>query len=237
VGRALPGVCVDFPSERFKDVGFSGREWPQAGAMVIRGPFAVSRQRTDTAHIRRSQSADEHDAVVRIGVVGLERDQEVHVLGRLGSLEISLGGHRVLCDALEQLLVQHSMPWLVQLFLTAREHGGVVGIGVVRLEELWRLARHHRILVKCSAEALCRSPEVRARCLQELQRRALRLGFAEAERPRALHLEFEPFSQERELQTPMLQLRRDKLKARFAAEIDALYAEVAGTSADAGRTE
>jgi len=35
----------------------------------------------------------------------------------------------------------------------------------------------------------------------------------------------------------MLQLRRDKLKARFAAEIDALYAEVAGTSADAGRTE
>merc|ERR1712060_150315 len=104
--------------------------------------------------------------------------------------------------------------------------GGVVGIGFVPFEQLWLLARQQRFNTNCSAEELCKRDEVRSFCLGELRRHASDLGFEESEQPRAFRLELQPFSQERDLQTTMLQLRRDRLHRRFATEIDELYEEL-----------
>jgi len=215
VGKELPGVRIDLlpldlPKDQRMSVCGSGTD------VVEYGTIKVQTER---------EGLNEAPQENRVGIVcGKNRRGELLAFGRLVSLRASIDGRPALCEALEQLLVQVSAPWLMQLLLHADENVGVVGIAVVRLEELWKEWRHLEV------EDLCKDDNVRAFCLGHLQRRAIRHGFAEWERPRALHLEDKPFSLEAGLQTPTFQLRRDLLVPRFRATIDQLYQELTGES-------
>jgi len=209
VGRVLPGVKIELlplklPIEMPLSILRSDEAGVQHGTLRIRGVM--------------------NDSDTRVGLICGRRGRDLFVFGRLVSLEASRKGP-ALCEALEQLLVQLSGSWLMQLLLTARRGKGVVGIAAVRIEELHFLMRYHSLDVR-SGDDPCKDPHVREICLWELQRCATAYGFTEAELPRALHLEATPFSFEAGLQTPTFQLRRDQLLPRYATTVEKLFEEV-----------
>ncbi|CAK0828823.1 unnamed protein product [Prorocentrum cordatum] len=262
VGRALPGVYIEFAGQERGDLLENccapGAQRLRAGTMRVRGSFEMSRgdlrrRWRSAGRSRGSQWAptpleagpppDEGAAmeVMRPRVVGLccEETQTVYVLGRTGSLEMAPSGC-VVCDALEQLLCSSpSVPWLLQLMLTARGDRGVVGLGVVQLEHLWRLAS--RI-----GEALARGRQrgaalpkpggagVLPRGAPGPRQPAWGARGGSGEQPRALHLQLEQFSQEKGLQTSELLLRRDRIKEACREPIERLFDQLAEEASGGG---
>lgn len=216
VGRALPGVEIKLL--HFSPTLLPGKiDDPPPPPLSVAGSHL-----SGIEHGTMEIKGVNQNTATKIGILCGRRGNEIFVFGRLISLLESRDRQGALCEALEQLLVQLAGPWLMQLFLVARP-AGVVGIAVVRLEELWRLVRMGRHSHTASGEELCRDPDVKTLCLKELRKIADKAGFSDAERPRALHLELEPFSLESGLQSPMFQLRRDHLNAKFEATLNALY--------------
>lgn len=208
VGRELPGVQVELlPLKLPEDV----KPLEVLGARkagIELGTLKITGLCTDEA---------------RIGIIVGRRNRELFVYGRLVSLQLSCNASGALCEALEQLLLQVTGPWLMQLLLVAKPPHGVVGVAAVRLDEVWRLAKFRNIDGPSSGEDLCRDRRIILLCLRELQKHATRFGFSEAEKPRALHLQATPFSVEAGLQTPTFQLRRDQLLPRVDHIIESLY--------------
>merc|ERR1719506_1343536 len=150
VGKELPGVTIDLlPLNKLPmpiNVCGSRVAGVQHGSMKLRGL---------------------NNCTFRVGLVCGRLNGELLVFGRMVSLEESAYENAALCEGLEQLLVQLSGPWLMQLLLTARP-SGIVGIAVIRLEELWQRLGWRRIGLSCQ-EDLCNNPSVRTFCLQELR--------------------------------------------------------------------
>lgn len=216
VGSVLPGVEIELLPLKLP---------VESGGLNIIGSREAGMELGTMHLLARHDVCNE----ARVGIVCGRRGQELFIFGRLVSLQESHGNQGALCEALEQLLVQVTGPWLMQLVLIARPLG-VVGVAAVRLEEVWRLAKWSNIPGASSGEDLCKDPRIVALCLQDLQSHAQRQGFSDAEMPRALHLQAAPFSLEAGLQTPTFQLRRDQLLPRFEAVIEELFAKLESRS-------
>lgn len=213
VGRELPGVEIEMLKlnlpEDFPPLSVLGSH----EADIELGTLKVKGLATEEA---------------KVGIVVGRRDQDLFVYGRLVSLQESSLKRGALCEALEQLLLQVTGPWLMQLLLVAKPQG-VVGVAAVRLEEVWRLARFWSIDRASSSEDLCKDQRVISVCLRELHKHAAKFGFSDAEMPRALRLQATPFSLEAGLQTPTFQLRRDQLLPRVSHVIEELYDSLDGS--------
>ncbi|CAJ1453554.1 unnamed protein product, partial [Effrenium voratum] len=207
IGRELPGVQMDLIPIKLPAGHGPLEVLGSSKAGIELGTLHISGLCTDEA---------------RIGIVVGRRERELYVFGRLVSLQESCDKKGALCEALEQLLLQVTRPWLMQLLLVAKPPG-VVGVAAVRLDELWRLAKICNIDGPSNGEDLCRDRRVIGLCLNELQKHGERFGFSAAEMPRALHLQVMPFSLEAGLQTPTFQLRRDQLLPRVERIIEELY--------------
>lgn len=223
VGRVLPGVTVairELGTER--ELGtLSGDGYPsalttEAGEIVARGPNVFQGYWRNEAATR---DAFTDDGWYCTGDVGRFEDGYLRITDRLKHMLVTRGGKNVYPAPIEETLGAH--PLVAQVMVVGEARDYLAALIVPEMDALRELARED-VLDAVAGHDLLAEPSLRAhfdRLIQSQARHA-----ASHERVRAFHLVAEPFTEENGLMTPTMKLRRRAIAERYAAEIDALYA-------------
>ena len=79
-------------------------------------------------------------------------------------------------------------------------------------------------LAKASLSELCKSPEIKALLLKEIQTVAKKGGLYGFETPKDIYLDAEAFSVDNGLLTPTFKLKRNQARDKYQGHIESMYA-------------
>lgn len=203
IGLPLPDIEVRLGPEN---------EIQVRGATIMRGyyhkPEATAEAFTD-------------DGWLRTGDAGaIDAAGNLYFTERLKELMKTSNGKYVAPQRVEGVLVQEPLIEQVAVFADARHF--VSALIVPQLETLEAHARELGIQVQSVSELLAHPAVTK---LVEQRLKAVQNGLANWEQVRRFTLLAAPFSLENGELTPTLKLRRKIIAARYAREIDAMYAE------------
>jgi len=201
VGTVLQGVAVRLGEQQ---------------ELQVRGPNVMSgywKRPDDTAR------AFTPDGWLRTGdQAALDGDGRVRILGRLKEIIVTSTGEKIAPADLELAIAAD--PLFSQVFVLGENRPFIAAVVVLEPRRWDEFARSLGVDPQ-RAESLA-LPAVREAVLARIAARVA--AFPRHGVPRAVWLSLTPWTVENSLMTPTLKLKRHNLMARFAAEIDALYA-------------
>jgi long-chain acyl-CoA synthetase len=210
VGRPLPGVRIVIDESVSDD--------PAQGEIVVYGPNVMLGYYERAAETGLALAAD---GGLRTGDLGyLDAENYLFVTGRIKEQYKLTNGKYVSPAPLEDRLKLSALIANVMIYGDNRPHN--VALVVPEPAALLAWARREG-LPSTTLEELIRLERVRQMFWAELER--LSADFRGYERIRAFALLGEDFTQENEMLTPSLKLRRRKIVARWASSIELLYSE------------
>lgn len=203
VGPTLPGVSVKIADD---------------GEILVKGPNVFLGYYKDPAATKEALTMD---GWLRSGDLGTVDGQGfLHITGRKKDIIITAGGKNITPGNIEEALKQH--PLIAEAVVIGDRRKFLVALITLDLEALERFASERGL----SGEALHEQPAVQ----EELQRAVdgVNATLAKVETIKRFRVLPEPFSIEAGELTPTLKLKRRVVQERYAAEIDAMYAEQVG---------
>ncbi len=226
VGHVLPGVTVAI--QRLEDNRIVGRQrgddYPsdlttEEGEILAKGPNVMK------GYWRRpeeTRAAFDPDGWYHTGDVGRFDDGYLVITDRIKHMIVSRGGKNIYPGPIEDAF--KTQPWIDQIIVIGEGRPFLTALVVPDFETLRLRARDLDIDEQAlSDEALIEEPDVQ-RLFTQVFRRYGKDASAH-ERIRDFTLLAEPFTIENGMLTPTMKLRRNVIEARYADEIDAMYAK------------
>ncbi|MDA8317963.1 MAG: AMP-dependent synthetase/ligase [Actinomycetota bacterium] len=167
----------------------------------------------------RTAEAIDADGWLHTGDLGMLEEGRLRIVGRKKDLIVTTGGENVSPANIETAL--RSAPLVDQACVAGDGRPYVVALVTVDREALRSWALEHDLATVPTAELLHR-PELRAEIARELSDATDRFG--RAERPRRFAILDDEWPVDSELVTATMKVRRDRVLAKYAAQIEALYA-------------
>lgn len=200
VGRALPGVEVRIAENR---------ELQVRGPSVMRGYL---NRPEDTAKVLSPEGwlGTGDQAAIEQG--------RIRILGRIKEIIVTSTGEKVPPGDLELALTGD--PLFEQAFVLGEQRPFIAAVVVVNPQVWAQLAQSLRL--DPTDPASLQAPAAVQAALARIQQAAA--SFPHYAVPRRVWLTLEPWTIENTMMTPTLKLKRNNLMARFAAEIERLYA-------------
>jgi long-chain acyl-CoA synthetase len=215
VGRPLPGVHVVI------DRGRAGGAWPEGeGEIVVYGPNVMrGYHQRDQDNREIFTTAASVGRGLRTGDVGrLDGDGYLHITGRIKEQYKLANGKYVAPAPLEERL--KLSPLIANAVIYGDNRPFNVALIVPQLEALRALARSAGFNV-ATDEALQAHPAIRQAVRAEIDR--LSGEWKGYERVRDFVLLPEDFTQQNDMLTPSLKIKRRNVMARWGGELEALY--------------
>jgi long-chain acyl-CoA synthetase len=157
---------------------------------------------------------------LRTGDIGrLNEDGSVSVVDRKKNMFKLSQGEYVCAEYLENLFGQSTL--IAQIWIHGEPTDAfVVAVVVVNPEQLVKhVSAHISGLEALDAAALCKRADVTKLILDEITRISQEAHLPGFQVPRAIVLETQPFAVENDLLTPTFKLRRQQLRAKYAAQL------------------
>ncbi len=167
----------------------------------------------------RTAEAIDADGWLHTGDLGVLEEGRLRIVGRKKDLIVTAGGENISPANIETAI--RSAPLVDQACVAGDGRPYVVALVTVDPEALRSWAREHDLATVPTTELLHRS-ELRAEIARELSDATQR--FSRAERPRRFAILDDEWPVDSELVTATMKVRRDRVQAKYAAEIEALYA-------------
>ena len=199
VGRALPGIEVR--------IGIN-RELQVRGPSVMKGYW---KRPADTAQVLTS------DGWLSTGDQADLQDGRILIMGRIKEIIVTSTGEKVPPGDLELAIAAD--PLFSQVLLVGENRPFIACVAVVNRAEWERMAAHLKL--DPNNPASLDLPAVRQAALARIADQTR--DFARYGVPRAVCLNFEPWTLENAMMTPTLKLKRNILLTRFASQIEAMY--------------
>jgi long-chain acyl-CoA synthetase len=208
VGRAMPGVTVTID----RSVG----DDPNSGEIVVHGPNVM---RGYYNRPEENATALLADGGFRTGDLGyLDGDAYLHITGRIKEQYKLENGKYVMPSPLEESLKLSRYVLNVMLYGANQPFNVAIVVLDAKAIESW--ATETRTLL---GDDLTTDPSVARLIASELELSSA--AFRGFERPAAFLLTLEDFTVEGGLLTPTLKLKRNAVVRKYAARLEALYAE------------
>jgi long-subunit acyl-CoA synthetase (AMP-forming) len=208
VGRPTPGVEAKLADD---------------GELMIRGPI-FSQYRRDP---QRTREAFDRDGWLYTGdVAAVDDDGYYTIIDRKKDIMINSAGKNMAPVYIESVIKQQS-PMIAYAAAIGDGRKYVTALLTLDSEQLLGFARAHGL--EGSYADLTRSPKVYAEVAQAVE--AANRSLARVEQIKRFHILSEAWLPGTELVTPSMKLRRRAIGARYAAEIEDLYAESAAAPA------
>jgi len=211
VGKPIPGVRVRL------DTSVPNAE-PGTGEIIVYGHGVMAGYHGLPEETDRAMTSDRG---LRTGDLGrFDQDGFLWVTGRVKDIYKLENGKYVAPAALEETITLS--PFITQALVEGANRPYNVALLVPDLANIqeWAKARN---VPSTSADALIHSEQVRALLADEIARSSEK--FRGYERIADFLVISEPFSIDNDQLTPTLKVKRRKVLTRYAAEIDALYAQ------------
>jgi long-chain acyl-CoA synthetase len=202
VGHPIPGCEIRLASD---------------GEILARGGNVSTGYFKDA---ERTAEAIDADGWLHTGDLGVLEDGRLRIVGRKKDLIVTAGGENVSPANIETAL--RSAPLVDQACVAGDGRPYLVALLTVDPEALRSWARAHGEPTTPTADLL-RLPELRAevdREISEVNRR-----FSRAEQVRRFAIVDEEWPVDSDLVTPTMKVRRDRVLAKYAAQVEALYAQ------------
>jgi long-chain acyl-CoA synthetase len=220
VGRPLPGVKVVI-DRKAGGIGLLD------GEIIVYGPNVMEGYYGRTVETRQMFT---DDGGLRTGDLGrLDSDGYLHITGRIKEQYKLQNGKYVVPSPLEERLKLSPLVANVFVHGEARPHN--VALVVPNIDNLRAWAAGQRLPAAAGDPAvLCADPAVRSEIGRELAR--LSSEWKGYERVKAFALVLEDFTQQNDMLTPSLKLKRRNVLARWRPEIEQLYQQPVAEPAD-----
>ncbi|MBN2196291.1 MAG: AMP-binding protein [Polyangiaceae bacterium] len=213
VGRPLPGVRVEIDRTALSEE--RAADGPGVGEIVVYGPNVMRGYHGNPAATSERLTAD---GGCRTGDLGfIDEDGFLFVSGRITEQYKLENGKFVVPSPLEEDLKLSAYITNALVYGINRPHN--VALVVLDLSAVQRYAGEAGV----AFDDACASPEVHALITAEIEARCA--GWRSYERIRNFRLINEDFTAENGLLTPSMKVRRERVVARYAAALDALYAK------------
>ena len=204
VGRALPGVELKLLDD---------------GELLVRGPIVMKGYRKDPE--KTAQAVDVEGWLHTGDVATIDEDGYVTIIDRKKELIINAAGKNMSPANIEQKL-KASSPLIGQAICVGDARPYNVALLVLDPDVGAQWAQQHG-LSTASVAALAQDPGVRAEVARGVETANAQLSRVEQiKRFTILPVDWEPSGDEL---TPTMKLKRKQIHAKYAAEIDALYAD------------
>jgi long-chain acyl-CoA synthetase len=204
VGRALPGVELKLLDD---------------GELLVRGPIVMKGYRKDPE--KTAQAVDVEGWLHTGDVATIDEDGYVTIIDRKKELIINAAGKNMSPANIEQKL-KASSPLIGQAICVGDARPYNVALLVLDPDVGAQWAQQHS-LSTASAAALAQDPGVHAEVARGVETANAQLSRVEQiKRFTILPVDWEPSGDEL---TPTMKLKRKQIHAKYAAEIDALYAD------------
>jgi long-chain acyl-CoA synthetase len=210
VGRPIPGVRIVIDTSMTKD--------PGNGEVIIYGPNVMQGYHNRD---RESRAVFTADGGLRTGDMGyLDQDNYLFITGRIKEQYKLANGKYVVPSPLEDLL--KLSPFLSNVMIYGDNRPYNVALVVPAADAVLEWAGEVGLASRDFAELL-EDPKVKEKIASEIER--LSSDFKRYERIRAFKLIAEDFTQQNEMLTPSMKLRRRNVMARWTHEVEKLYLE------------
>jgi long-chain acyl-CoA synthetase len=184
------------------------------GELLVRGPGVMPGYWGQPA---TSRAAIDPTGWFHTGDIAVVRDGRLFIQGRLKEILVTSTGEKVDPAALEMAITAD--PLFEQAMVVGEGRAYLGALLVLRHDRWVRFAS--RLGLDPGGPAAIRDPRAAAAVLAHLS--GLLAAFPRYARVLAVHLSLEPYTTANGLLTPTLKLRRGRLEAHFAREIEALY--------------
>ncbi len=202
VGRAIPGVKVKIGDQE---------EICVQGHNVMKGYF---KNPTETAKV-----IDEEGWFHTGDQGSLDREGYLYVKGRVKELIVTSYGKNIVPNQVEQAV--EASPFISQSMVYGHGRSYLVALVVPARERVLAHAESQNWQEKNNWDRLCREESLKTLLHQEMQKHTQDL--AHHEQVKKFYIIPQEFSQEEDLLTPTLKLKRKKIAERFQKELDSLY--------------
>lgn len=225
VGHVLPGITVGI--QRLDDGTFLGRlngnDYPSnlttaEGEIVAKGPNIMKGYWKNEEETRK---AIDPDGWYHTGDVGHFADGYLVITDRIKHMIVSAGGKNIYPGPIEEQFKTVSA--IDQILVIGEGREFLTALVVPNMDSLKQLAKENNFSY-ASDQELIEKDEIRA--LFDAEFKNYSKNAAAHEKIRDFRLLPEPFTEENNMMTPTLKLRRREIEKRFAELIDDMYAHV-----------
>mmetsp|Transcript_11190 Transcript_11190/g.35370 ORF Transcript_11190/g.35370 Transcript_11190/m.35370 type:complete len:281 (+) Transcript_11190:1459-2301(+) len=220
----MPALCCELKLQDVSEMGYSSAADPPSGEVCVRGPCVFGGYYKMEEKTREAFDAD---GWFHTGDIGAwTREGCLRIVDRKKNIFKLAQGEYVAAEKIETALLR--CPLLAQLFVYGDSlKSYLVAVAVPDAEEVAAWAAAAAAPAKV-AEVL-REPAAAARLhkaiSQQIAAMSTEVGLKGFERIKKLHLEGEPWSVDNGMLTPTFKMKRNDLKKRYQAVLDALYAD------------
>jgi long-chain acyl-CoA synthetase len=202
VGKVIPGVTVKIADD---------------GEILVKGPNVMK------GYYKMPEATAEAiiDGWFHTGDIGeIDADGFLKITDRKKDLIITAGGKNVAPQNIENMLKLDR--YIEQINIVGDRRPYLTAIIVPALPEVEKLAQAKGLKYTDHAE-LVKLPEVKQLIAQAIEK--VNTELAKYETIKKFHLTAEPFTQENDMLTPTMKVKRKKVNAAFAKQIEAMYEE------------
>jgi len=220
----MPSLCCEIKLQDVAEMGYASAKDPPSGEVCVRGPcvFQGYYQMPD-----KTQEAFDSEGWFHTGDIGAWNAQGcLRIIDRKKNIFKLAQGEYVAAEKIETALLK--APLLAQIFVYGDSlQSYLVAIAVPDADEVatWAAANG---TAKGVADVLAAAPAA-AKLQKDISSQvaavAKEAGLKGFEMVKKLHLDAEPWSVDNGMLTPTFKMKRNDLKKKYQAVLDALYAD------------